>query len=252
MKFLSSGGLGDYWIALLKILDCQPEFIESTHLTRHQEHVEPITQLMSLLPNITHAKCFKVTRDTKPFAEESVMSQGDVIRLTSKASDIRNSILNCLPFKSIYENEYGDYAVIQPIAGRSITNEDPNALRKFMPYAVSSLIEYFTKKGLRTMLLGKPYEIATPRGILDMTGKTTVKQAIELVKNAKYFVGYDGFLAYVSMSFGVPSAVIFHDPRIVDHYMHPKWREKTNVLVGSQRISGEIHNIIEIMESNNG
>jgi len=86
------------------------------------------------------------------------------------------------------------------------------------------------------VLMGMKYKGAA-YGALNITNHTSIRFALEVIRGAEYFIGLDGFLAYVAMSFGIPATVIYHEARLLDHYVHPAWAENSKILVGPQRIS---------------
>jgi hypothetical protein len=230
-KFLSSGGLGDAWICFLKILHASKgERVIWDHMTGHQIHVDPVTELMTLMPGIQEAKCHKINRDTRNELEKSLMTS-HTIRLNTKANEIENPIPNLSFVRKIYQED-DPYVIIQPGAGRPIDK----SFRYFMPFAVDTLVEFFRDKQKNTVLLGAEYKARNDYA-LNLTNKTPIKTALELISCADFFVGFDGFLAYVAMSMNIPSCVIFHDPILPEHYMHNDWKNKTKFFVGPQRIS---------------
>lgn len=234
MKFFSSGGLGDAYICFMKILEQAKGYhVSWEHMTSHQVHVEPITELMNLVPDISHGKCHKITKSTA-HETEAMCVDDDTIRLNTVAKELEQ------PFPELHFIKEGLwsatdelYAVIQAGAGRP----DDNSFRYFTPHSVNSICEMYGKKDMRALILGAEYTSAVPDRAENLTGKTTIQSAIEILSGANYFVGHDGFLAYVAMSMRIPSTVVFHDPRLPNHYMHPAWAERSNVRVGPNRIS---------------
>jgi len=229
-KFLSSGGLGDAWICFLKIIHASNgERVVWDHMTGHQIHVDPITELMTVMPDIQEAKCHKIDKKSRPDKEKFLMTEG-TIRLNTKAGEIESPTPDLPVINNIYEKE--DYVVVQPGAGRP----NDNSFRYFMPYAVDSFIELFKSKNKGIVLLGAEYKTQN-EDCFNLTNKSSIKTSLQIIRGSKFFIGFDGFLAYAAMSMKIPSIVIFHDPILPDHYMNKAWEKLTTWTVGPQRIS---------------
>lgn len=241
-KYLSSGGLGDAWICFLKIWDDVYDGFENVHwehMTSHQVHVDPVTELMTLMPRIVYGKCHKIDKQSYQATERTLTAANEGIkRLNTVAGLIGDATPQLLWFEPRFKEQFGDYVVIQPAAGRP-----DNSYRCFMPYAIMELVEHFG--GKKIVLLGAEFKGAVPDNVVNLTNRTPIKTAIEIVKGADHFVGFDGFLAYVAMSMRVPTTLIFHDPRLPEHYMNPQWEEHTKWLIGPQRISDQVDLVIE-------
>lgn len=235
LKFFSSGGLGDAWIAFLKIMSFKqtPEFAGSkvvwNHMTGHDFHVDTIRQIVNLVPDLFEGNVHKITKSTMGQVEARVKDE-HTLRLQSTAFDLHTP---CPDFSWVLRSGLaGDIAVIQPAAGR-----DDKSFRHFTPYAVNTLIELFKEQGKKVVLLGYKYSAAVPEGVVNMTGKTTILHAISIIRDSSEFIGFDGFLAYVAMSMKVQSRVAFHAPGLSHHYSHPEWRKNSEFCLTSQKIN---------------
>jgi ADP-heptose:LPS heptosyltransferase len=129
--------------------------------------------------------------------------------------------------------------VLQTAAGRN-----DNSFRYFAPTAILNMAQFFIERGYESVLLGGEFKAPTPSYVHNRAGFTSVWEALNILKGSSYFIGHDGFLAYVAMSMKIPSTVIFHDPTLPHHYMHSRWKERTNVMLGSQKID-DVRNILE-------
>lgn len=233
-KFFSSGGLGDAWIAFLKIWDVVFDGVDDkiiwNHMTSHEFHRDSITQLMALMPGIVEANVHIITKATMEKVEAQHVDE-NTERLRSTAFDIGNPIPD---LHSIFTLPHRDdkFAIIQPAAGRS-----DGSFRHFTPYAVNILIDHFWQRGMCVVLLGYKYGAAVPNGVKNLTGKTSIVYALNLIKNSSEFIGFDGFLAYAAMSMGVRSRVAFHMPGLSHHYSHPEWRKNSEFCLTSQKIN---------------
>jgi ADP-heptose:LPS heptosyltransferase len=193
---------------------------------------------MTLMPRIVYGKCYQVDKNTVKNLEMALTADGDTTRLNTIARMIGDATPDLPWFEPRFREEFGDYVVIQPAAGRP-----DNSFRCFMPYAIMELVEHFA--GKKIVLLGAEFKGAVPENVVNLTNKTAIKTAVEIVKGADHFVGFDGFLAYVAMSLRVSSTVIFHDSRLPEHYMNPQWEEHTKWMIGPQRISDQINHVID-------
>jgi len=227
--FFSSGGLGDAYITMLKIIEQAEHPIKWWHGTGHDIHLEPITELMTILPGVVEAKCCKITKETVKQLEKEKIDLG-AVRLNTKVSELTFPTPNLEFVHPYIEKTDRDYVVLQPVAGRP-----DNSLRSFSPGAILTLVDFFCEK-YDVVLLGMKYDLSSNK-IVNLTGETSVRTALGIVKGAKHFIGFDGFLAYVAMSMIVPSTVLFHDARLPSHYMHDGWKERTKAHITPQRIN---------------
>ena len=228
MTTLSTGGLGDSWIAFLKILDMALRDFSWTHLTGHEVHVGPIQELMELMPFTRSVKCQFSPKDSR--ANDLLKFPG-ATRVDSKAHSIKTPIIKS-PQRNVTFPEFKnlDYVVIQPAAGRP-----DGSYRYFDEEIAQILTDRFAEKGIETILLGTMGEYNID-GAKNYIGKTNISGCISIISGAKHVVALDGFIAYVAMSFGIKTSVIFHEPQLYYHYMHDKWKSYTNAIVGSQKI----------------
>lgn len=223
LSYLSSGGLGDCWIQFLKILPhSKTNLIRWQHINAHFCHVNTTLALMNLMPSALSVNSDQIHPTNRKEYERIFLEKNpDRIRINSKAHELENPQPN-LSFliNDLYKKHY---IVIQPTAGRQ-----DNSLRTLNDNAIEQIIERYGYKNI--ILLGKKYESKLDHPIIsNLTSKTTIKQAIELIYNCKGFVGFHGFLAYVAMSMKKPSEVLFDNPMLLNHYMHPEWEKNTRI-----------------------
>jgi len=234
-KFFSSGGLGDAWIAFLKIWDVVFDGIDDkviwNHSTSHEFHRDSISQLMGLMPGIVEANVHTITKATMGKVEAQHVDK-DTKRLRSTAFDIVDPTPGLTDILGPKVNLDKPIAIIQPAAGRP-----DRSFRHFTPYAVNTLIQQFHDRGKEVVLLGFKYSSAVPEGVNNLTGKTPIGTALKLIYSAEDFIGFDGFLAYVAMSMKVRSRVAFHAPGLSHHYSHPEWRKHSEFCLTTQKIN---------------
>ncbi len=231
-KFFSSGGTGDCWLQMIKLLQQinVDDKVVWNHASSHEFHRDAVIQLMALVPGIIEANFHIVTRATMSLVESQYVDE-NTTRLTSTAFDIINPLPDLTSIIKPVELKK-PIAIVQPAAGR-----DDESIRYFTPYAVNTLIENFQREGKDVVLLGQKYTAATPDGVNNLTGKTNVKTALSIIASANDFIGFDGFLAYAAMAMGVRSRVAFRAPGISYHYIHPEWRKRSEFCLTYPKIN---------------
>jgi len=220
--FLSHGGHGDSWIVYLKLLPYSNEPITWIHTTAHEMHVGPIQEIQSLMPNCSY-QCIQGNKKLSVAVIDKFKNDfPDGIEINTKAGELQNPTpdLSFLKLPKYKES----YIVVQPVAGRPIDT----TLRIIEQKAIQQLRDFISPKH-PIMLLGHECSYDIPN-VLDLSGKTTVAEAISHVGQSSLFIGYHGFLAYVAMSFKIPTIMIFDVPWLPNHYTNPVWQKNTMIL----------------------
>lgn len=219
MSFISKGGMGDAWLSLLKIAQCATtlDSVSWIHAARRLNQVEGVTEMMTLVPKIRYGKCLK---------------PGEELREQGRCA-VKSSILGLdNPFLELeikpYNSEIG-YAVVQPYAGNS------DAPRHFSPSALIELTAGLASMDLDVALLGGKFAFDGSKRLTNLTGRTSIRTSLQILKGARYFVGHYGFLAYAAMSLRVPSLVLFDSSNKIDGKIHCKWKPTTRTLVAPTR-----------------
>jgi len=72
----------------------------------------------------------------------------------------------------------------------------------------------------------------TSYSILNLTGETTIQEALEVVQDSDLVIGPDGILTYYSAMHGVPTTLIFHEAPLIKSYcVHELPYARANVLI---------------------
>jgi len=229
--FFTTGGLGDAWIQMLKILNiCEKEFIWH-HITGQAIHVTPISELQSLVTK--HYNCKQVKRgDVQRYAAKFLQKHPGTIRVSSKTQDKDMPIITPkLDFIGQGRIMPQDYIVIQPIAGRP----NDNSKRYISRDALKNIVKQLSKTTI--VLLGARFDFIAPN-VINLTNNTNIYGAINIIYNAQTFIGYHGFLSYVSMSTDKKTYILFDDPRLLDHYMNEQWKKNSTIIPVNKYIEG--------------
>lgn len=232
-SFVSRGGLGDAWLAFLKIHGAAQIFSPTRwiHVASHKYQIDPITELMTLVPKIREAKCHLEYIDTD-------------INTVAVDSNIKGL---GEPFPEIKLGKFhsdAPYAVIQPFAG------NPDSPRGFSPSAMFDVAEAAAQMKLDPVLIGSKYlfgqgfpaAAGLAGSVSNMTGKTSLRTSLQILKGASLFVGFRGFLAYAAMALRVPSIVIFDNENCAKRCVHHAWQNGTKILISTSKIidAGEV------------
>lgn len=239
--YVSSGGFGDAWIALLKIRAATAitrSMHNWIHCHRRAEHAQSIGELVGLLPNID----FKEARH----CPRPGQTQEEVRRLKKDAgakfinSNARELCHPCpsLSFLARPRPIADDYAIINPEAGK------PANWRAITPGILQHLVDELSQSGLKVVLVGKnPNHTKAHKvnGALNLCGQTSVAELINWVYHADSFFAFDGAIAYMAMSMGKPGTILFtHQEKrngAMHGYMCDQWRSQVDLGVTKNLLS---------------
>lgn len=224
----SSGGAGDVYIALLKILPLtKKDQIVWRHNTGTPYHNASIAQIMKLLPSL---KDYKVTNYKKEAEKQEKLffeQCPNAIRITSQTKDIEEPCPNFYFFEQdrVFESPY---AVIQPVAGRP----NDNTKRGFSKKAIEQLCRHYNSRNMGVVLLGENFHFDGDENkyIYNMTGLIEIFFLLTIIHFSEEVIAPHGLIAYISQSMKKHTHVIFDLP-ILDHYMANKeWKKCANVI----------------------
>ena len=68
------------------------------------------------------------------------------------------------------------------------------------------------------VILGSRLKQVQPDRVHNLTGQTTIEQALEYVRGSRLVIGPDGLLTYFSTIYGVPTTIAFHEPQLAFAY----------------------------------
>ncbi len=80
--------------------------------------------------------------------------------------------------------------------------------KMWYPKRWERVIGWIIDKGYKVVQLGYENETPVP-GIINLLGKTSIRQALAIVKRAKYFLGIDSVFNHAAHSFGIRGVVLF-------------------------------------------
>ena len=188
------------------------------HVNAHECHREPILDLMSLLPKDGSF----VSEVIKPRELEQHRSKfldqwPNAVALNTKAPEL---MFPTPALDFIDNNSKEKYIVVQPEAGRK-----DNSRRYMTPEVIDQAKEHAEK----VILLGAEYDYPEDDKVTNLTGKTSIEEVLKIVKGSSGFLGYHGFIAYVSMSMQKPSKVLLDNPHLFNHYINPHWLSTTKI-----------------------
>jgi len=199
MKKIGCGGsMGDAYLITCYLKSWGDLPLEVYHSTRSEnDYLRPlIREIYSLLPNVklklvTHGTGGQPSRHTSSWA-----SPGDpqLDRETTNKS-------NFTPFPEwdlpVYPGLPKGYSVLAPRSGK------PREKKKVMSLAERE--RAIGELGTPVVMLGTN----TPEmnGVTNLSGKTTILEALSIISGASSFSGFQGMLAYMALSQKVPSYV---------------------------------------------
>lgn len=234
--FITSGGLGDAWIQALKIsgkLSDHSETFGWEHITGQSIHVGPVNALQKIFTKTSF--CTHIPRNKAEERIRAVCKDTGAIRVSSRTQEedmVHNA--ECLKPKILPENLVDNpYIVVQPIAGRTNDNSKRILTKKVVRDIAIEVSD------TSVVLLGASMgRLNIPESnIIDKMGATTIHKAISYVWYCDMFIGYHGFLAYVAMSLGKKSVILFDDPRLLSHYMNSEWKKNTTIVPVHRQIN---------------
>lgn len=234
--FVSTGGLGDALICLLKVREIgEAKFW--LHGTGHKEHIAGIEDVQKLATGV-ECSCEKITKDTREEFEHRSQTHADnthtnYTRISTQVKEIQDPFIS-RPFDGFAEPFIVSrpYICIQCAGGRM----GDSTKRTIDERAIKDLKEVFPAHEI--VLLG-PEHIEFSEGIVknkfNRTGRTySIIDALAIINECDAFVGHDGVMAYYAMMIHKPTIINWHVPNLPSNYMHNKWRRlSVEVYLGS-------------------
>lgn len=225
LKALSTGGLGDAFIALLKIHWC-PEITEWTHIESNDISV-PLKHIWKMIdwdletkfihdPNYIH--------NIEKYRKESdvivpIPVQG-MCEFHKKEWPLKFSFIN-RPFK---EKDFD--IVIQSSAG---SNMDRNWNHDILKIAV-----LLKSTGRHVTIIGseKPNKNMSTNDILDLRGRTDLSDAFHIIQKSNVFIGLSGLLNYYACASKIPNIHVIESEKHEKLYYNDDWNQYTVGIVG--------------------
>lgn len=202
-EYYTSGTIGDTYIILCKLYRIAVEQkIVCKHFTSYNSLRPLIKEVYSLLPNITveFIDTLKGVVDIRGnFRYLLSDSEIDVYKYRTELYpefDLPSVSHFSLPEK---------YNVVQLTAGtksRKKTLDDK---------VIKSML--MNNSNIPIVFVGESSTDVNIEGSIDLRGKTSIKEVINIIKHSQYFYGYQGFLSFVALSQKIKSNVYLGAPK---------------------------------------
>ena len=180
------GTLGDSYIACCKIKNIK-DIVHVFHHSSHNYWRGLISEIYSLLDNA------KITFVDSP--------REDLEEITS---NVHEQEMNFFPRWDVkgHFTVIKPYIVIQPHSGKPLGGNSKQFPKFFLQSILSS-------SAYQCVLLGtdKKYECVT--NCVNLIGKTTITDSIQIIRNAEKFIGPEGLLSFIAASHKVKSVVYY-------------------------------------------
>ncbi len=82
-------------------------------------------------------------------------------------------------------------------------------LKKWSSEEWRGLVDWLKEKGVKSVQLGPPSEPLVHPDVVDLRGKTTLRQAAGYLRNSYGYVGVEGGLFHLAKAVGAPAVVVF-------------------------------------------
>lgn len=199
-----SGTLGDAYITILKVMKLFgiTEEIKIYHFTRHTQWSDKIKEIYSLLPNIE--------------VEIVNKRRTDLMHIDSTNKAIPQEYFPRFEFEK-FQYVYDDYIAIQAHAGKE---RGYNAKYLNTNY-LQNLISNFNTTDSIILLGTNRQKYGCIYDCLNLVEQTSLFEAMSVVKDCRYFIGPEGLLSFVALSFGKKCFIYYSDytaiqTRIID------------------------------------
>lgn len=192
MKTFNCGGtLGDAFIAVCYLYGVSAqEKIKIRHWNPHSYWDKKIVEIYSLLPN----------------AEVVFIPKEDKSGRQAWTQMVEKSVGGFTPFPEFelpsYDGLPSKYIILAPRSGKPT---EPTRVMK-----EKEVRRQIAEHNLPVVMLGDGVEAD---GVVDLRGKTTIKEALFIISKAQKFIGFQGLLSYMALSQKIPSVVYTQSER---------------------------------------
>ena len=117
-----------------------------------------------------------------------------------------------------------DFIVIEPQSNDEYTVNKKYPLEKWQFVA-----DQLVKDGHKVVQIGRETQDQVLSGVVNLTGKTSFREAAAVIKNSKLFVSSEGGLMHAANAVGVESVILYTG------FIHPTmtcYQENTNIWIG--------------------
>lgn len=214
----TSGTLGDTYIACLKI-KCILDMVEVFHFTKHSYWRSLISEIYRLPHNIG-----KVTFADYP--------RVDLEEITSNTHEQNMDFFPKWDVKGQY-TIMKPYIVLQPHSGKP-SGGNHKSFPKFFIQSILAASAY------QCVLLGTDRRYEHITNCINLIGKTTITDTIQIIRNAEKFIGPEGLLSFIALSHKVKSTIYYSSHEAVEKRIFNTPWEKYATLVDINEIWGVV------------
>lgn len=217
-ELCTRGTLGDSYIISCKIKTIL-EMVHIHHCTKHRYWEQLISEIFSLPNNVSKVSFYDYPR----------------VDLEEITSDTHEQNMDFFP-KWDVKGQYTiikPYVVVQPHSGKP-SGGNTKSFPKFFLQSI------FSTSPFKVVLLGTDKKYETISNCVNLIGKTTITDSIQIIRNAEKFIGPEGLLSFVALSHKIKSTVYFSSKEAVEkRIMNTPW-DKYCTLVDINEIWGMI------------
>ncbi len=199
--FNISGTIGDTYAACCKLNDLK-EPIKIFHIQPYPQFNNIIRKIYALIPNIIEVNILN-TDDYSKFDPKIPMIDAHCKRHPVDPDYIKMNFFPNFEFESNEKFNFEfPYIVLQPKAGRT------EQLREMRLKTVKKIIK---NSKYKVVLVGTSKKYENVDNCINLINKTTLFEALNIIKNSRYFIGLFGIMTMVALSHRINCNYIYND-----------------------------------------
>ena len=121
-------------------------------------------------------------------------------------------------------------------SGITIVTDGGNGTRTISQEGIRQIKSAFPERKI-TLLGAKTLDIEQTDGIINISGKTKVIDALHIIDWADIVIGPDGLLTYYAYMANVPSLILFHEANLIEQYWNKNLLRKSKPILSSSLIN---------------
>lgn len=204
-RFRASGTLGDTYIIACKLMAMDDGLITIEHKTKCDYWQSKIRELYDMVPNA------RVEFVNEENLELERISEG----IHEAPLEIELFPEWDLPTRFSFDMEY---AVVQAHAGKPLDVHHKFGGLSNAKWLSKSFIELMiAENDVPIVLLAEEEFYGQIRGCINLTGMTSIYDALHLISQSQYFVGFEGMLGFMALSQSVRSVLHYLDKQAIQH-----------------------------------
>jgi hypothetical protein len=228
VNYISTGGLGDLWMSLLKIRQRHlrkrnEDTIDLLHVESHDSIMESSVQLPYLLQDFN----LKISFECDPSYISNYKSGKWKGRIP-----VSSGVDGWCPLKGqtgftlsepfLNSKQLGASEAEIDISFQVSAGGKNNRIWKFDPRILAKLLR---KKGLSVALIGNDPRFAEFEDVDNFVGKADLLQSAKIIRNSRRFFGLSGFLNYYACSCAISNVHLTESPQHEERYYHHEWKK---------------------------